>query len=296
MFVKYRRGNTIRTDRSIFVISDLHIGDGSTRDNLEVRGRADSLRRFLDYVDSQQGELVIVGDLFEFWRYRLDKVVEKRRDLLDRFDALKAVYITGNHDSIPACQGDTSAVHPFFARRTEPYVCTIGSKRFKFMHGHEVDPFIPARPRGISRMFGAFWGMIEPQNEVCVVHRDVLSDTLFELGETLLKVWHVSASMTNRKLREYYSYNNDKFAWLKRSLRIQRMLSRYHTDKKNGLYDVAIVGHTHKAGRFSRWYYNCGSWTGQTNNFMRIEPEGHIQVLDWTENGHVENNSVIETQ
>lgn len=284
-------------DKPLFVISDLHIGDGSTRDNLEVRGRAALLKHFLDYVDHEQGELIIVGDLFEFWRYRLDKVVEKRIDILDSLEDMGAVYIAGNHDYlVNSFIGQAHTPHPFFERTSRAFMRTIGSKRFKFMHGHEVDPFIPSKPTNLGRLVGSFWGMIEPGSEACVLHRDAVSDLMFELGEAFLHVWYSLSSGMNRKMREYYSYNNDKFAWLKRPLRIRRMLGRYHTDKKLGLYDVAIVGHTHQAGRFCRWYYNSGSWTGRTNNFMRIEPDGTVQLFDWSRDGAARNETVIDNQ
>jgi predicted phosphodiesterase len=79
---------------------------------------------------------------------------------------------------------------------------------------------------------------------------------------------------------------------MSRRMRTQRMLARYHQDKQRDLYDVAIVGHTHKAGAFGDWYFNSGSWTGKTNNFLRISPRGEVMVFDWNHHGPQRNHSI----
>src|SRR4051812_24656595 len=52
----------------LFVISDLHLGDGGMRDNFEAGKKTPQLRAFIDHVGSEGGELFILGDLFEFWQ------------------------------------------------------------------------------------------------------------------------------------------------------------------------------------------------------------------------------------
>ena len=54
--------------RPVVVISDLHLGDRGPRDSFAVGDREKQLTLFLDFVDQQQGELVVLGDLFEFWQ------------------------------------------------------------------------------------------------------------------------------------------------------------------------------------------------------------------------------------
>jgi hypothetical protein len=71
------------------------------------------------------------------------------------------------------------------------------------------------------------------------------------------------------------------------------MLGRYQADRTDGLYDIAVVGHTHRAGTFGEWYFNSGSWTGPTNNFLRIAPDGRIRVFDWEEQGPRVNQTVV---
>ncbi len=86
---------------------------------------------------------------------------------------------------------------------------------------------------------------------------------------------------------------NENAAFLKRRLRTQKMLERYHLDRQKGLYDVAIVGHTHQSGEFGNWYFNSGSWTGKSNNFLNIRPDSTVNVYNWTQNGQIINHNVI---
>ena len=77
----------------------LHMGDGGARDNFPLGDREKQLNLFLDYVGSQQGELIILGDLFDFWQMNLSKIVMKHMPLLDRLAAMNATYVVGNHDA-----------------------------------------------------------------------------------------------------------------------------------------------------------------------------------------------------
>jgi len=56
--------NRDRHEHDIFVVSDLHIGDGSAKDSLLKRDNQTLLYRFLDKVDHCRGRLIILGDLF----------------------------------------------------------------------------------------------------------------------------------------------------------------------------------------------------------------------------------------
>jgi UDP-2,3-diacylglucosamine pyrophosphatase LpxH len=124
-------------DRPIFVISDLHMGDGGARDSFAIGSRENQLNLFLDHVARQQGELVVLGDLFEFWQTSVSKAITRHESLLDRLASLGATYVLGNHDAdLAAFIGTRVLAHPFFQSMTLPIERVIGGKRFKFMHGH----------------------------------------------------------------------------------------------------------------------------------------------------------------
>jgi UDP-2,3-diacylglucosamine pyrophosphatase LpxH len=65
----------------VFVISDLHMGDRSPKDNLCHNNREARFNHFLDYVADQNGQLVILGDFFELLRYPLDSILARRRTI-----------------------------------------------------------------------------------------------------------------------------------------------------------------------------------------------------------------------
>src|SRR5262249_3782890 len=74
-------GNGSPRPKDIFVISDLHLGDGGARDNFEAGGKTRALRSFLDHVGSEGGELFVLGDLLELWQMNLSVLFVKRREL-----------------------------------------------------------------------------------------------------------------------------------------------------------------------------------------------------------------------
>ncbi|MBN1507690.1 MAG: metallophosphoesterase [Sedimentisphaerales bacterium] len=282
----------------MFVISDLHIGDQSPKDNLCQGNREAAFHSFLGYVDDQKGRLVILGDFLELLRYPLDGIIARRRPLLDHLTRMDTLYVPGNHDDELTPMIDSgSPPHPFFDRMSRPFVQQIGDKRFKFMHGHEVDPLSNAGIQSVSRMIGTMACLLEFGRGTCILSNDSFTDGLLEIGERMLALWSWLTRRMDDAIRECCSRMSPENATLlARRVRTRRMLERYYQDKAEGLYDVAIVGHTHKAGSCNDWYFNSGSWTGQNNNFLRISPEGRVGVFDWTPHGPLQNSTQVQNQ
>ncbi|MEN6576820.1 MAG: metallophosphoesterase [Phycisphaerales bacterium] len=281
--------------RPVFVVSDLHIGDRSPKDNLCQGNREAIFDDFLDYVADQQGQLVLLGDFLELLRYPLGSIITRRRTLLDRLAEMDAVYVPGNHDEdvIPLI-GAGDVPHPFFEKMSHAFVQHVGDKRFKFMHGHEVDPLITSGTQSIGRMLGAVAYLLEFRQGTCILSNDAVTDILLEVGEQTLELWSRLTRRMNRALREcYHRIPGEKMTTLSRQIRTRRMLGRYYADKMQDLYDIAIVGHTHRAGTFDDWYFNSGSWTGSNCNFLRISPDGCVGVFDWSRSGPRSNNTMV---
>ena len=124
-----RDGIQMADNHPIFVISDLHMGDGGARDNFPLNDREKELDSFLDYVAGQQGELIVLGDLFEFWQMNLSKIVMKHLPLLDRLAAMNATYVVGNHDAdLDGFVGTGFLSHPLFQRMCGPFERQIGEQ------------------------------------------------------------------------------------------------------------------------------------------------------------------------
>lgn len=269
------------TDRPLYVISDLHIGDGSSRDNLIKGGKADLLCRFLDEVEKRNGILVILGDFFELWRYSMEAILTAWHTLIDRIASMDLIYVPGNHDSLfDKPFRKHQSLHRIFESLHAPFVCTLGERTFKFMHGHEVDPIISDKLTHLIPAIRLLSGAFEFSPDRCLVTCDRFSDALLELGEQFLHGWHKLTRQLDMAIYEHLGLSNDQIAWLKRPLRTHKMLARFF-QQQDGLYDITITGHTHKAGRFGQWYFNCGCWTQSVVNYLVIQPDGHVQVKNW---------------
>ncbi len=238
-----------------------------------------------------------MGDLFELFRHDLQEILRTRRPLLDRLAELNVVYVPGNHDSQALTFTQKRPTpHPFFDNVRPPFVRHIAGRKFKFMHGHEVDPFRLDSGAAFGRMLGSFSGAFEVAGCACILSNDAVADLLLEVGEAAVWAGRTFGRFARKMVRRCSSIvPNEELARFKNRGRTHHMLHRYFQDKQNGLYDVAIMGHTHKAGIFDTWYFNCGSWTGGVNNFLRILPDGTVNVFDWSGDGPRRNNTRIGT-
>jgi UDP-2,3-diacylglucosamine pyrophosphatase LpxH len=280
----------------VLAISDLHMGDGGPRDNFAVGGRPQQLALFLDHVRAEGGQLVIVGDLFEFWQASLSKVLVHNLPLLDRLAELQSTYVLGNHDADLADFIDHPLLaHPIFARMSGPCTRTIGRRRFRFMHGHEVDPFNASPNPSWGRMLAIFARIFEDRiGSPLMPTGESVEDVLDSFGQTVLRLWNWLAERLHPEVGNVKpSSPKDELTPAQNPARARQMLAHYAADRQAQGYDVAIVGHTHQPGRIGDWYFNTGSWATTNNNFVRIEPSGEVRVFDWVAGRAVPNETVL---
>ncbi len=221
--------------------------------------------------------------------------MDRRETLLDRLTGMDTLYVPGNHDEdVLRLAGPEHLPHPFFTRISPAFVRRIGDQRFKFMHGHEVDPLAHTSIQTLGRALGRLAYLCEYGQGTCLLSNDAITGLLEETGEQLLHIWTWLMAGVNTALRESRSIlPAGRMRFLTRRIRTQRMLTRYYRDRAEGLYDIAIVGHTHKAGTFGGWYFNSGSWTGAGNNFLRITSDGDVRVFNWTASGPQPNRTLV---
>jgi UDP-2,3-diacylglucosamine pyrophosphatase LpxH len=284
-------------NRPIFVISDLHMGDGGARDNFPLNNRERELGALLDYVAGQQGELIILGDLFEFWQMNLSKAVMAHLPLLDRLAAMNATYVLGNHDAdFDHFIGTGVLAHPLFQRMCGPFERQIGDKRFKFMHGHEVDPVNMGDEPGKGRIFCIVAGQFEDRNHSPVYpNGDFVEDDLEKIGDGLLGPWTALASRIGRLLHlGGLGMAAEHITPAQNPDQAKELLDLYWQDMEDNGYDVLIAGHTHQPGRIEDWYFNSGTWARKTNSFVQISPAGDAAVFNWVHGRAVANDTVLE--
>lgn len=278
----------------IYVVSDVHLGNGSSKDHMVRGNRERLLFDFLDAVERSQGRLVILGDLLDLWRFRLDDVLGRWEGLLDRFASLSPDYVLGNHDAKlredPVCRD----WHPLFKWLRSPFTERIGDRRFCFMHGHEVDPFIPACLDRWGYLLGELSTTLRFRPSLSLGVEDAVYDIMLEWGEALLHLWHrMHRSFVNQIQHELFHWPDQGWRRLKAPLRTQNMLSRFYRHRSEGLYDVAVAGHTHVAGHFHNWYLNSGCWTQSVASFLKITPEGEARVFNWRSEGERSNHACV---
>jgi UDP-2,3-diacylglucosamine pyrophosphatase LpxH len=248
--------------------------------------------RFLDYVGRQDAELIVNGDFLELWRFNLKHVLEKRWELLERLTDIDVTYVLGNHDSELEFVSETDkAYHPFFESIEEPFVRTIAGKRFKFMHGHEADPFSGIGLRRLCDRLEPLDSKFGLGDNGEIILSDSVYRKLIEIGEIGKHTWFWTRRFGSEFLEELGVIAVDRE--VKRCIRTRKLLAAYHEERSGGLYDVAVAGHTHKAGRCRQWYFNSGSWMRKQRNFLRIWPDGVVDVCHWEKDGPVLDHTII---
>jgi UDP-2,3-diacylglucosamine pyrophosphatase LpxH len=279
-------------NKPIFVISDLHLGNGSRLDQFNRSGAEPLFWRFLDYVADQEGSLIIVGDLLELWRFQLSEVIDHRQPLLERLAEIRPVYIPGNHDSL-AMEAHRTLAHPLFQYIRSPFTVSIGQRRYRFMHGHELDPFISQRLYQRS-LPGCVSSTFIVKDRICRWTDNRIQEWFLRYGEYLMGMFH---GWTGNPLHRIHPALHGQVQRKTRrpsyTLRVQKMLSRYLHDKDRQVYDVVVVGHSHQVGRYGNWYFNSGCWIGSSHSFLKILPDGHIEVFSWNEEGANPNQTVV---
>lgn len=121
----------------ILAVSDMHIG-------YEKSNKEDFLR-FLDEIKSERiDHLVLLGDVFDFWRRNSAKNIIENQDVLNKINELNTEnihYLIGNHDfyMMDWYQKFTDT-YPF--KVTKDLRLEDAGKNFYFTHGYEMEVLI----------------------------------------------------------------------------------------------------------------------------------------------------------
>lgn len=293
------KGKSMPTERDIIIVSDLHIGDGGPRDNFAADGKADKFNRFLDYVTAEGTELFILGDLFEFWQANIGRVLMRHMDLIERLAELQAMYMVGNHDAdFEDLIGTGLLAHPFFERMTGPFERTIARRRFKFMHGHELDPFNRDGTPRWGRILSILGGIIEDRKGSPLLSAGGMTEkSLLRVSRCFMWMWNKSVNLFEKS--EHHEKPHDLAEFLTPAqdpAKIKGIMSLYHHNKRQEGYDYLITGHTHRAGLFQDWYCNSGCWVGLRCNFLRLGADGQVHVYEWQDNRPVFTDQLSSVQ
>lgn len=295
-------------DHNIYVISDLHSGDGTARDNFKHLGNEANLRSCLVHIkeDDENSVILILGDYFEFWQSPFGAVLKNNISLMNEFADMGAVYILGNHDSDLLGFLDPKAKsllnHPFFNRMGEAVLIERGGKRIALAHGHEVDPFNRSAVPGKGRALAIIAGMFEDKNgSPFLSDGKSIEESLLGIGEFVLSwIIRIIAKIKMRgkvstpeqiKSGEGLTASKDKNT-------AQKNIKSWEERRESGEFDILVCGHTHGPGvakdsKDIPWFYNSGSWASDKNTYLKIDLDGVVTVHEWKDGGAISVDDVI---
>ncbi|MBC8473622.1 MAG: UDP-2,3-diacylglucosamine diphosphatase [Candidatus Omnitrophica bacterium] len=230
-------------------ISDLHLGDGSRTDDFN---RDKELLKFLEFVEDEAGELIIVGDLFELWQADMDRILFRHNEVVNKILSLRSkirvTYVVGNHDYIPFIKFTGSGAD----------ICLeyndLGSGIIA-EHGHRYDVFNRYKnplqsiswPRG--RRFALLAASLER-----FVNRD--ADVWLEKALEKTEDFFGHAALVRNKITpssEEYLKKGGHFGEFEKAVK----------EHINNGAKIVIFGHTHRCQLETidkGIYANCGTW------------------------------------
>ena len=246
----------------LFCVSDLHACDKGPRDNFAYEGREVRFNNFLDMVLKERGELLILGDLLDFWQVPVGSAVKAYLPLLDRLAGMNAQWVIGNHDNaMEPLRGTTVMLrHPLFERACGPFDKVIGGRKFTFLHGHETDPYCCDLNPGIGEITAIISGLLEDRNKGPMRQNRAVEDEFIGVLEGALSIW--------RRLTFQHSRQAEMVA----------AVDKYRLERQA---DVVVYGHTHVPGRMGDYHFNTGSWARSNDTYARIEDDGSVNLLEW---------------
>lgn len=294
---------------NIYIISDLHAGDGSYRDNFYYFKNKDKLIACINSIrkDDPESTWIILGDFLEFWQASVGDVIIFNEELLNYFADIGAYYVIGNHDNdLLAFINTDHLKHKFFSRMGTGFILGRSNKKIMIVHGHETDKYNKNPRPGKGRMLAILAGLFEDKNESPMLdENETVESALTKAGEWFLKILNnfwvfIRYFVRTKKLIIPESLKQGAGTTpSQNSGLLEQHLKSFEELKNKDEFTHLICGHTHKAGiclsKDKPWYFNTGCWAMKDNSFVKISKEGNISVFDWEGNQAIENNKVIKS-
>lgn len=277
----------LRADRRVWIVSDLHIGDGGPSESFA--GKDDRFRAFLEAAATRADALVIAGDGFDVAQaWSLERIFDAHRPLVDDLVQLSRTmdvfYLRGNHE------GGGAAI----ARALPTIHCAhdlVIGEGVRVEHGNAFDPHNLPGDRA------AFWGA-----------------RIHAMIEAVIR------APVRVPMRRHYRWSTRLGHWLfyrygqaqEALARLERMLGRDDAAQSriafvdywgrsewgdaHGLLEAAaaylstteevdtlVCGHSHQPGKLALpggTYVNTGSWTFDDSTFVVYE-DGNVEARRW---------------
>ena len=236
----------------------MHLGDGSKTDDFH---RDKEFLKFLDFVQEEAEELVILGDFLELWQADLDRVLFRHSEVINRLLALreriKVTYVVGNHDYIPFIKFVDSGAGICLEYRDDGYGIVAE-------HGFRYDIFnryknpLKSIKWPIGKYFSLFVASLER-----LVHPDIdewTKDRIMDIDEFLQKAMSIRNKLSP-STKEYFN-RGGHFGEFEQAVK----------NHINNGAKIVVFGHTHKCQLQvieNGIYANCGAWVdGSTPTYI----------------------------
>lgn len=233
-------------------ISDLHQVDRGPRDSFDRDGRESRLWKFGDWADKQGAQVVMLGDVADFYQTSPMRWAEAYHGWLVHAMERGWRWIPGNHDSLLPWLNTEKLFVPNFWRRhakAQALLC----------HGHEWDSTCNTPNPGLGELTAVLTGLLEDRRGSAVrpdgrYVEDVALSWMFRIWRWF-KFGRINAG-------EFYEK-------AKHDLTLMALPS-------------LVCGHTHEAGQIGTWYFNTGCWCRDLDTFALVHEDGKVELMEWT--------------
>lgn len=255
---------------AIAVISDTHFG--LPESTLSDPSKVDLLIQEIWHLSGGCDELILLGDIFDFWRARPERAVREARYFLKRIAemGIGVRYVVGNHDHHlvvlkqeddfmeRAARGDLYPVYiPALCWSQTidglememfypTYQTTISNRAFLFTHGHHLDGVQVLSVRlmeKIRRLSGEELLPADLEMMMTYAYENIYrSAYIGEMVDLEDHLWRISSLLSWFKAGFLMSY---RFTPVERQY---GSILRFLSDRGLGWVDCFIYGDTHRAG------------------------------------------------
>ncbi len=241
----------------ILAVSDIHLGYS--------RSNKQEFIKFLDEVVGRMGKsdrLVLLGDIFDFWRRKNISVVLENEDVLQRIEDSSAelYYIPGNHD-LTFAKPDLFGKLPIRIQRN--LTLEDAGRSFNFIHGYQLEVLANLEPL-----------TVEEYEELCISICQRTGDFFGDLLSILWDTFQLSFKRGDRRKDMISSIGETP-----ESRKDMHMVDRLARSRASHMFlglrkgDTLIFGHTHRPF-LDEYVANTGSWVSDSttqNTYVTIE-------------------------
>ncbi len=286
-------------DKPLYVISDVHLGDGSRSDAFV--GKDQVFLDLLKKVRLEKAHLVILGDMIDFPQaLTFTRVVRAHgpmlRALSEIADTSGVTYVWGNHDFDMAMYRDLLRWN----------VCSsvLLGNEVRLEHGHRLDPYISENLKEaamatlvhhqLERLTGS-WIRVPLEHFYTFPNRL----TWWALG----RAYQASLLLSRVLARIGIEWKNNRLAdmtnyWVRSELGDSMCLfGNARRALLDGPHRILVCGHTHLPGivamAHDRYYLNTGSWTFKATQYAHWNGRD-FTLQDWV-SGRTYDDSLYST-